>query len=146
MGGLGSYPLLGSPHYHQASDVLETVNHQLVTEVAKFNTAAVMLLASSPSPVKGLKVVKAGADGAEMSWTPNPEKGISHYVVTWGPEGKAPGGNRKVKEPRAIIKGLKVGTGEKWRVSVKAVNARGLASWDEAKVILDGPVPAVEKK
>jgi len=126
--------------------VLETVNHQLVTEVAKFNAAAVMLLASSPSPVKGLKVVKAGVDGAELSWTPNPEKAISHYVVNWGPEGKAPGGSRKVREPRVVIKGFKAGAGEKWRVSVKAVNVRGLASWDEAKVIVGGAVPAGEKK
>jgi hypothetical protein len=146
MGGLGSYPLLGSPHYHQPGDVLETVNHQLVTEVAKFNTAAVMLLASSPSPVKGLKVVKAGVDGAELSWTPNPEKGISHYIVSWGPEGKAPAGSKKVKEPRAVLKGLKVRVGERWGVSVRAVDVRGLGSWDEAKVIVDGPVSVGEKR
>jgi hypothetical protein len=113
--------------------VLETVNHQLVTEVAKFNTAAVMLLASSPSPVKGLKVVSVGADGVELSWTPNPEKGISDYVVCWGLEGKAAAGSRKVKVPRAVIKGLRPVAGEKWWVSVRAVNARGLASWEEAK-------------
>jgi hypothetical protein len=138
MGGLGSYPLLGSPHYHQPSDVLETVNHQLVTEVAKFNTAAVMLLASSPSPVKGLKVVKVGTDGPELSWTPNSEKGISHYVVTWGPEGKAAAGSRKVKESRAVIRGLKPAAGEKRWVSVRAVNTRGLQSWDEARISVDG--------
>jgi Tol biopolymer transport system component len=144
MGGLGSYPLLGSPHYHQPSDVLETVNHQLVTEVAKFNTAAVMLLASSPSPVKGLKVVKAGVGGVELSWTPNPEKGISHYVVSWGAEGKAAAGSMKVKEPTVVLKGLKPGAGDKWMVSVKAANVRGLVSWDEAKVMVEAT--AREKK
>jgi Tol biopolymer transport system component len=138
MGGLGSYPLLGSPYYHQPSDLLETVNHQLVTEVARLNTAAVMLLASSPSPVKGLKVVKAGADGAELTWTPNPEKGISYYLVTWGPEGNAGSFSKKVKEPRAMLKGLKTGAGEKSWVSVRAVIARGLASWDEARVAVNG--------
>jgi hypothetical protein len=100
-----------------------------------------MLLASSPSPVKGLKAVKteAGPGGGEVevSWTPNPEKGISYYVVTWGPEGKAPAGSRKVKDPRAVIKGLKPGAAEKWWVSVKAVNARGLASWDDASIKVD---------
>jgi hypothetical protein len=110
MGGLGSYPLLGSPHYHTTGDVLETVNHQLVTEVAKFNTASVMLLASSPSPVKGLKAVM-GADGAEINWTPNPEKGIIHSIVTWGPENRAATGSRKLREVRTRIKGLKVGAG-----------------------------------
>jgi hypothetical protein len=139
IGGLGSYPLLGSPYYHQPSDLLETVNHQLVAEVAKFNTAAVMLLASSPSPVKGLKVVKAGRDGTdsvEVTWTPNPEKGISHYLVTWGPEGKAPLGSRKVKEAHARLKGLKTGSGEKWQISVRAVNSRGLPSWGYGRIII----------
>jgi len=144
MGGLGSYPLLGSPHYHQASDVLETVNHQLVTEVAKFNTAAIMLLASSPSPVKGLKVTRAGADGAELTWTPNSENGILHYIVNWGQEGKSVAGSWKVKEPRAVIKRPRAGAGERWWVSVKAVNARGLLSWAEAKVMVEAT--AREKK
>ena len=146
VGGLGSYPLLGSPHYHQPSDVLETVNHQLVTEVAKFNTAVVMLLTSSPSPVKGLKVVKAGTDGAELSWTPNPEKGISHYLVTWGTEGKAAAGSRKVKEPRAAIHGLRGGAGARWWVTVRAVNSRGLQSWDEAKAAVDASVSGESRK
>ena len=35
VGGIGSYPVLGNPHYHQPHDVLETINHQLVTEVAR---------------------------------------------------------------------------------------------------------------
>jgi len=39
-----------------AHDVLETINHQLVTEVAKTTAATLMLLASSPSRVKDLKV------------------------------------------------------------------------------------------
>jgi len=146
MGGLGSYPLLGSPYYHQPSDLLETVNHQLVTEVARLNIAAVMLLASSPSTVKGLKVVKAGADREELTWTLNPEKRISYYLVTWGPEGKAESFSRKVKEPQVLIKDLKPGSGEKWTVRVKAVNARGLSSWDEAKVSVDGVAPAAADK
>ena len=35
VGGIGSYPVLGNPHYHQPHDLLEGINHQLVTEVAK---------------------------------------------------------------------------------------------------------------
>jgi|GEM_PF-282727 len=139
MGGLGSYPLLGSPYYHQPSDLLETVSHQLVTEVAKLNAAAIMLLASSPSPVKSVKVAGVGTDGAgsvEVTWTPNPERGIAHYVVSWGLEGKAEIFSKKVKEPRVSLKGLKTEAGEKWMVSIKAVNARGLSSWDEAKLVL----------
>ena len=56
VGGIGSYPVLGNPHYHQPHDLLEGINHQLVTEVAKTTVASVMLLASSPSRVEGLEV------------------------------------------------------------------------------------------
>ncbi len=56
VGGIGSYPVLGNPHYHQPHDLLETINHQLVTEVAKTTAATLMLLASSPSRLTGLNV------------------------------------------------------------------------------------------
>ena len=56
VGGIGSYPVLGNPHYHQPHDLLETINHQLVTEVAKTTAATLMLLASSPSRLADLKV------------------------------------------------------------------------------------------
>lgn len=54
VGGIGSYPILGNPHYHQPHDVLETVDQQLVAEVSKTTVASIMLLASStklPLPV-----------------------------------------------------------------------------------------------
>jgi len=146
IGGLGSYPLLGNPYYHLPTDLLETVNHQLLTEASRYCTAAVMLLASSPSPVRGLKAVpmRSGPGAGEgtatgavaVSWTPNPEKGISHYIVAWGPEGKAAAGSRKFKEARVRLKGPKAG--EKWVVTVRAVNERGLASWDESKIVVGG--------
>ena len=56
VGGIGSYPVLGSPHYHQASDLLEHENHQLITETSKTTVATLMLLASSPSRLTNLKV------------------------------------------------------------------------------------------
>jgi len=46
--GIGSYPILGNPHYHQSHDILETVNHQLVAEVSKATVASLMLMASLP--------------------------------------------------------------------------------------------------
>ena len=39
--GIGSYPVLGNPHYHQPHDVLETVSHRLVAEVARTTLASV---------------------------------------------------------------------------------------------------------
>ena len=56
VGGIGSYPVLSSPHYHQSHDVLENMNHQLITEVAKTTAATLALLASSPSRLTDLKV------------------------------------------------------------------------------------------
>ena len=56
VGGIGSYPVLSNPHYHQPHDLLETVNHQLIAETSKTTAATLMLLASSPSRLKDLKV------------------------------------------------------------------------------------------
>jgi len=51
VGGIGSYPVLGSPFYHQTTDRIETVNFHLIGEVAKSTIAALMCLASNPPPV-----------------------------------------------------------------------------------------------
>ena len=42
VGGIGSYPILANPHYHQEHDVLETIDQRLVAEVAKATIGAVM--------------------------------------------------------------------------------------------------------
>ena len=55
VGGIGSYPVLGSPHYHQASDLLEFENHQLIAETSKTTIATLMLMASSPSRLTQLE-------------------------------------------------------------------------------------------
>jgi hypothetical protein len=49
VGGIGSYPILGNPHYHQPHDVLETINQRLVAEVGKTTVATLVVLASSPT-------------------------------------------------------------------------------------------------
>ena len=57
VGGIGSYPILSSPHYHQSHDVLENINQTLVTEVSKTTVASIMLLASSPARLKNIQMV-----------------------------------------------------------------------------------------
>ena len=55
VGGIGSYPILGNPHYHQPHDVLETIDQQLVAEVSKTTVATIMWMANSrtlPAPAK----------------------------------------------------------------------------------------------
>src|SRR5262249_56839865 len=54
VGGLGSYPVLGNPNYHQPTDLLETVNFDQVAETAKVTAATIVYLASSPSRLKDL--------------------------------------------------------------------------------------------
>lgn len=128
--GLGSYPVLGNPYYHQSTDLLETVNHQLVTEAAKMTTASIMLLAASPARVTGLKVESVTSDAVELAWAAAPEKGVASYTVAYGPESNPMVRTLTVKTPRAQITGLK--KGEKLMIAVKAVNTRGLSGWDWA--------------
>ncbi|HWG52614.1 MAG TPA: fibronectin type III domain-containing protein, partial [Gemmatimonadaceae bacterium] len=125
---IGSYPVLGNPHYHQSHDLLEGINHQLIAEVAKTTAATLMLLASSPSRIAGLEVVTAGS-GATASWTPAPEKGITGYVVTWGPPDNPAQHTLRVVQPKAALAGAGPGT----IVRVKAVNAKGMEGWDWAR-------------
>ena len=125
IGGIGSYPVLGNPHYHQATDLLEGINHQLVVETSKTAAATMMMLASSPAPVKDLKVVRFDGKTAELTWTAAPEKGVKQYLVSYGPE-EAQMKQISVSDAKAMLKDVKPGM----LVKVKAVNAKKLESWD----------------
>ncbi len=46
VGGIGSYPILSNPHYHQPHDALEVIDHRLVAEVARTTVATIMRLAN----------------------------------------------------------------------------------------------------
>jgi len=131
VGGIGSYPVLGNPHYHQSHDLLETINHQLVTEVAKTTAATLMLLASSPSRVAGLEATAAGG-AATATWTPSPETGITGYIVTWGPVSHPSLHTLRVTQPKANLAGAAAGSA----VRVKAVNAKGMEGWDWARATI----------
>jgi Tol biopolymer transport system component len=130
VGGIGSYPVLGNPHYHQSTDLLETVNHELVAETSKVTVASIMLLASSPSRVKDLKLERYEGGSAALAWTASPEKSVSGYIVAWGPPADSYKTQLRVPRSAATITGMKPGT----VVSVKAVNTRGLEGWDWATV------------
>jgi len=124
VGGIGSYPILGNPHYHQPHDVLETINHQQLAETSRTTVATIMLLASSPSRLTGLAVT-----GTQARWTPALERNTSRYLVRWGPAEDPMRYAATVAAPRATLTGAKPG----WKVAVKAVNARGLEGWDWAR-------------
>lgn len=130
VGGIGSYPVLGNPHYHQPHDWLDTINHQLVTEVGKTTAATLMVLANSPSRLRELTATASGT-GAALTWQPSPERDVRQYIVTWQPKD---GTARRmvVSSPSATITNAPAGT----EVHVRAVNARGLEGWDAARVIV----------
>jgi hypothetical protein len=131
VGGIGSYPILGNPHYHAPHDILEHINHQLVAEVSKTTVASIMLLASSPSRLTGLEATSAGGKFS-ATWTPAPEKGVARYVVTYGPPTN-PGLRRQtVRTANADLTGARSG----WSVAVRAETATGLSSWDWARTTI----------
>lgn len=132
VGGIGSYPVLGNPHYHQSHDLLDTINHQLVTEVAKTTAATLMLLASSPSRLTDLKVDSFTGGTAKVSWTPSPEKGVTGYIVAYGPPSSPEAQQLRVTQPTATVPKVAPGT----VISVRAVNSKGLEGWDSARVTI----------
>ena len=135
IGGIGSYPVLGSPHYHQPSDLLEFENHQLILETSKTTVATLMLLASSPSRLTNLKVDSYTGAVASLSWTPGIEQGITSYIVAYGPAADPLRHRVTVTQPQVTLPQVAAGT----VVSVKAVNRRGLEGWDWAKTIVGEP-------
>lgn len=132
VGGIGSYPILGNPHYHQPDDILETINHRLVAEVSKTTVASIMLLASSPSRLKGLEILRT-ASGVEARWTPAAEKGVVRYLLTYGPPNDPTLRTLTLTRAQATLPAA----APAWVVAVKAVNRLGLQSWDWAR----GTVP-----
>jgi hypothetical protein len=131
VGGLGSYPVLGNPNYHQPTDLLETVNFDQVAETAKVTAATIVYLASSPSRLKDLTASKSAA-GIHLSWRPSPEAGVKSYLVAYGPEANPMQHRLTVTQPLAALPALPPGT----VIEVKAVNSRGLEGWDWAKTVL----------
>ncbi|HKS04842.1 MAG TPA: M20/M25/M40 family metallo-hydrolase, partial [Gemmatimonadaceae bacterium] len=129
VGGIGSYPVLGNPHYHQSHDVLETINQQLVAEVSRTTVATLMLLASSPSRITGLAATRSGS-AVTLKWNASPEKGIARYIVSYR---GANGVTKRVPVTAPTTRLIDAPPGTE--ISVKAVNARGLEGWDWARVI-----------
>jgi hypothetical protein len=128
VGGLGSYPVLANPNYHQATDLIETMSFKQITETAKVTAATLVYLASSPSRIKGLAAETRNGT-TTVSWTPSPEKGVTKYLVAYGPATDPLRTRVTVLAPKATLPALPAGT----EVAVKAINAKGLEGWDWAR-------------
>jgi hypothetical protein len=133
VGGIGSYPVLSNPNYHQPTDFIETMNFKQILETAKVTAATLVYLASSPSRLKAeeMKIEKT-ATGITLTWTPSPETGVKTYIVAYGPASDPLKTRVTVVGPRATLPALPAGT----QVAVKGVNARGLEGWDWARTVI----------
>jgi hypothetical protein len=58
------------------------------------------------------------------------EKGVTGYIVSYGPADKPEAQQTRTAKPSITLDHLTPGT----RVSVKAINAKGLEGWDWATV------------
>jgi Tol biopolymer transport system component len=132
VGGIGSYPILGNPHYHQTHDVLETINHQLVAEVSKTTVATLIQLANSPSRPANVQVARQG-NALRVTWDPLPEQDIREYLVEFGPPGGPARGSVRASEPWAVLEGVPAG----YEVRVGAINVRGAPAWDRARIHIE---------
>ena len=128
VGGLGSYPVLANPNYHQPTDLFETVSFRQIAETAKVTAATLTYLASSPSRIKNLAAARKGGT-VELTWTPSPEKSVKSYIVAYGPATDPMRTKLTVTTPKATLPSLPAGSS----VAVKAVNSRGLEGWDWAR-------------
>ncbi|HEU4524666.1 MAG TPA: M20/M25/M40 family metallo-hydrolase, partial [Gemmatimonadales bacterium] len=130
--GIGSYPVLGNPHYHQPHDVLETVSHRLVAEVARTTLASAVLMASSPGRVDSLTVVRGAGGVVDARWKAAAERGVTGYRVRWEAADGKVGGMQVVKGTAARLPGAPEGA----TIQVRAIGARGMEGWDWARARL----------
>ncbi|MFH0990075.1 MAG: M28 family peptidase [bacterium] len=133
VGGIGSYPVLASPYYHQPTDLLPTINHQLIMETTKATAASIMMLAAAPSRLNNVKIVNQKGTTAEVTWNPAPEKDIRKYIIVYGPAEAPEKFRAESRSPTVTLKNITKGT----TISVKAVNARGIESWDWARMAIE---------
>ncbi len=140
VGGMGAYPILSTPYYHQPTDRVENVNQRLVAEACKVTIASIILLASTPRPVQDLELRPTQNGRLDLSWVPSPEEGVIGYTARWTDALGAPHEERVAPTPAAGTSPARVRFGlETVRpgtfVSVKAVADDGREGWDWATIV-----------
>ena len=130
---LAGFPLLGNPHYHQPTDDTRTIDMQLVAEGAKTTIATVMLMASSPAPVKDLRVERRDGSRADLAWAPSPERDVVSYTVVYGPPNNPDANTTTVTDASASLQNAPLGT----VVKVRANNRDGTHGWGWAELAVE---------
>ena len=130
VGGIGSYPVLHNPHYHQFSDELWTINQRLVAEVSRTTVATIVSLADGPSRVAGLHRVDEEDAELTFAWDPAPETMVTGYQVRVRTGEGEWVELETVSEPRVQVPaGL-----DAVEVAVRAVSAEGRTSFDDQRL------------
>ena len=133
VGGIGSYPVLGNPHYHQVTDRLTTINHRLVAEVSKTTVATIMLLASTPPRLTGLTVRRSRV-AMQLTWDRSEMTDVLDYRLRYTATDGTPAEETRTfflgEAPRALLDDVMPGS----RIGVKAILDGGLEGWDWAWV------------
>jgi acetylornithine deacetylase/succinyl-diaminopimelate desuccinylase-like protein len=133
---LAGFPLLGNPHYHQPSDDVRTIDMQLVAEGAKTTIATVMLMASSPAPLKEPRVERRDGARAEVAWTASPERDVVSYSIRYGPASDPEANEITVDAaagPRATLPDAPTGT----VVKLRANGRDGMHGWGWARLTVE---------
>ena len=112
VGGIGSYPVLGNPHYHQSHDLLDTHQPPADHRGRENDRGDADAARLEPVATRGLQVDSFRNGAATSSWTPSPGKGMTGYIVTWGPADKPESQQLRVTTPSAVVK---VGRGPSFR-------------------------------
>jgi len=132
VGGIGSYPVLGNPHYHQATDRLETVDSWLVAEVARTTLASAILMTNLPARPRGLTLQTLSGGGIRASWEAALERDPMRYRVRV----RTPGGDWQEQTTPATS--LDLGAlPPASELEVRALTEDGRESWDWARVTVE---------
>lgn len=136
VGGIGSYPVLGSPHYHQFTDRLPTIEQRLVQAVSQTTVATLMMLTHVPARVKGVTLGEHDGD-VTVEWDASPESNVRRYRIEWTtPDGET--GDKTMAHSAGMrhalrLEPLPAGT----EVTVIAVNDRDMQGWDHARATVE---------
>ncbi len=137
VGGIGSYPVLGNPNYHQVTDELWSINQDLVAAVSRTTVATIMHLADGPSRVAGLRRIEAEGGALAFRWDPAPESAVAEYGVRVQTNDGSWVDLDPVREPRVTVEPGSVPGEDVRQIAVRARFADGRESFDAARLTRD---------
>ena len=129
VGGIGSYPVLSSPHYHQSHDVLENMNHQLDHRGRKddgCDAGAARVEPVAADRAQGRQLLRQLRDRV-VEAKPGEGRHRLHRRVWPARE------TRGAADPRDQAGRDAVERRRRHAIAVKAVNSKGLEGWDWAR-------------